>query len=51
MNSLFPKTMLLHALAAVVLAFAGAVAATAADPFPTRPVRIVVNTAPGGSWT
>ncbi|CAN7663832.1 tripartite tricarboxylate transporter substrate binding protein [Variovorax paradoxus] len=39
---------LLRGLAALVAAVAVSHAALAADAFPTRPVRIVVNTAPGG---
>lgn len=35
-------------IGAFVLALAGTNSAVAADPFPTRPVRIFVNTAPGG---
>lgn len=36
-------------LAVAILALAGATQALAADPFPTRPIRFVVNASPGGS--
>jgi tripartite-type tricarboxylate transporter receptor subunit TctC len=42
----FMKTLLAHGTAALALALP--LAAAAADPFPSRPIRIVVNTAPGG---
>jgi tripartite-type tricarboxylate transporter receptor subunit TctC len=41
------KTRILHALLALSIAVAAS-AAAAADAFPSRPIRIVVNTAPGG---
>ena len=46
-NMLMPKR-LGRCLSAVVVALAGASPSLAADAFPTRPIRIVVNTAPGG---
>jgi tripartite-type tricarboxylate transporter receptor subunit TctC len=42
------KTLFWRGIGAFILALAGTNAAVAADPFPTRPVRIIVNTAPGG---
>lgn len=42
------KRPTLKALAFFGIALASASACYAADPFPTRPIRIVVNTAPGG---
>ena len=41
------KSRIIHALLALSTAFAASCAA-AADDFPSRPIRIVVNTAPGG---
>ena len=46
-NMLMPKR-LGRCISAVAVALAGASPSLAADAFPTRPVRIVVNTAPGG---
>jgi len=40
---------MIKSLSVVLAILAGAAPALASDPFPTRPVRIVVNTAPGGS--
>jgi tripartite-type tricarboxylate transporter receptor subunit TctC len=51
MKKLFAPTMLKRHLGAIgmaVFALAGSGAAAAADPFPTKPVRIMVNTVPGG---
>lgn len=42
------KTSFSRGIGALVLALGAANAAVAADPFPNRPVRIIVNTAPGG---
>jgi tripartite-type tricarboxylate transporter receptor subunit TctC len=42
----FMKTLLAQGIAGLALTLP--FAATAADPFPSRPIRIVVNTAPGG---
>ncbi|WP_137890293.1 tripartite tricarboxylate transporter substrate binding protein [Ramlibacter sp. 2FC] len=42
------KKSILRHLGAAMLALVGAHSTFAADPFPTRPVRIIVNTAPGG---
>ena len=42
------KALFCHGIGAVILALANATSVMAADAFPTRPVRIVVNTAPGG---
>lgn len=43
------KKITKRGLGAMVLALAGAHPALAVDPFPTKPVRFVVNAAPGGS--
>ena len=42
------KRFLWRALGATVLAAAAATTASAADPYPTKPIRIIVNTGPGG---
>lgn len=41
------KTLLTRSLCSLVLALVGATNALAADPYPSRPIRIVVNSAPG----
>ena len=48
MMAKFVRVMFTHGLGAVAIALACAGPAMAADPFPTRPVRFVVNTVPGG---
>jgi tripartite-type tricarboxylate transporter receptor subunit TctC len=48
MKTMSMPTIFRQGLGAVLIALAGAGSAGAADSFPTRPVRIVVNTAPGG---
>ena len=42
------RRSLWRTIGAVVLALPAATSAIAADPYPTRPVRIIVNTGPGG---
>lgn len=42
------KSRFTHHLAAVALAVTCATPALAADPYPTRPIKIVVNSSPGG---
>jgi tripartite-type tricarboxylate transporter receptor subunit TctC len=42
------KTSLRYAAGLLVAALAAAAPATAADPYPTKPIRIFVNTGPGG---
>ncbi len=48
MMATFVRVMFSHGLRAVAIALAFAAPAMAADPFPTRPVRFIVNTVPGG---
>jgi tripartite-type tricarboxylate transporter receptor subunit TctC len=48
LETILVKTLFWRGIGAFILALAGTNAAVAADPFPTRPVRIIVNTAPGG---
>jgi tripartite-type tricarboxylate transporter receptor subunit TctC len=42
------NSFLLRAVGSLVMALAATSAAVAADPFPSRPIKIIVNTAPGG---
>jgi tripartite-type tricarboxylate transporter receptor subunit TctC len=42
------KTLVRHGISVVVFSFACATSALAADSFPSKPIRIVVNSSPGG---
>ena len=42
------KKLFWRSISSAVIALLGAQASFASDPFPARPIRIFVNTAPGG---